>query len=144
MRRWTVSFYWALTGAMIGFGLIGLMSTGVPFLIIGAMMVMVGLLRFGLVGTPAFFVDFGGVPALLLTISLAEQAFSATWSCSSISFTENSAHGSGTISADGSVTEVLCMTIPGQIVVLAAVSWCMALLGLAAVLLTRRSRPVRS
>lgn len=144
MQRWTVSLYRTLTGAMIGFGLIGLMTIGFPFLIVGAVMIVIGLLRFGIAGLPAFFVGFGGVPALLLTFSLAEQAFSVTWFCSSISFTANRADGSISISADGAVTEVLCVTIPGQIIVLAAVSWSIALLGLAAVLLARRSGPARA
>lgn len=144
MQRWAISLYWALTGAMIGFGLIGLMTIGFPFLVAGAVMFLIGLLRFGLAGLPAFLTGFGGVPALLLTYNLAEQVSSAAWSCSGISFIENSAHGYGSVSADGTVTEVVCATIPGQLIVLAVVFWGITLLGLAAVLLTRRPGPARA
>lgn len=104
MRGMVGPIYWAVAGAMVGFGLIGLMTIGGPFLFVGAVMVLVGLLwplattisdliaslrrtdnprEFSgnllrrIDGVWAFLVGFGGLPALVLLSTVVQGIRSA-------------------------------------------------------------------
>ena len=44
MRERVAPFYWAAAGALAGFGLIGLMTIGGPFLLAGAVLALAGLI----------------------------------------------------------------------------------------------------
>ncbi len=63
-------FYWLLAGALMGFGLIGILSIGFPFLLVGCGLVMYGIIRFRFRGFWAFLVGFGALPALILAAQL--------------------------------------------------------------------------
>jgi hypothetical protein len=71
--------YWLLTGALIGFGAIAILSIGVPFLLLGLILLVVGAIRLGGAGLWAALVGFGGLPAAILVWDLA----SAPWACTS-------------------------------------------------------------
>jgi len=63
-------FYWLLAGALIGFGLIAILSIGFPFLFVGCGLVIYGIIRFRFRGFWAFLVGFGALPALILSAQL--------------------------------------------------------------------------
>jgi hypothetical protein len=42
-----VRLYWAVVGALIGFGVLALLSIGFPFLLLGLVLVLVGWRKFG-------------------------------------------------------------------------------------------------
>jgi hypothetical protein len=164
MRRKASVLYWAVAGALTGFGLIGLMTIGAPFLIVGTIMALIGLLWLlvstildlvgplqrveepreflgGLVlhleGVWAFPVGFGGLPALVMSANLLAHASQITWSCSRISF-GNEAVSYGYVTPNGQ--EIVCETFPGHFIVIALAFWGIALLGFALRLATRRLR----
>jgi hypothetical protein len=164
MRAKANVLYWGAAGALAGFGSVGLMTIGLPFLLAGAAMALIGLLwvlvstvldllgplqqvddprRFlgGLArrldGTWALPVAFGVLPALVITANLLVDASRVTWSCSSISF-GNEAGGHGYIAPGGE--EVVCQTFPGSFITIALVFWGIAMLGCALRLATRRLR----
>lgn len=58
--------YWFMTGTLIGFGGIGILSIGLPFIVLGIVLVTVGLIRVRGQEWWAALVGFGGVPALIL------------------------------------------------------------------------------
>lgn len=71
--------YWLITGALIGFGIIGILSIGFPFIILGIVLLVVGLIRMrGKEGWAAL-VGLGSVPALILVWDVT----SAPWACAS-------------------------------------------------------------
>jgi len=63
-------FYWLLAGALIGFGLIGILSIGFPFLLVGCGMLIYGIIRFRFREFWAFLVGLGILPALILAVQL--------------------------------------------------------------------------
>ena len=65
MREKVAPFYWAAAGTLAGFGLIGAMTIGAPFLLAGAFLALVGLPLLRTRGIWALFVGFGGLPALV-------------------------------------------------------------------------------
>ena len=69
--------YWLLTGALIGFGLIGILSIGAPFLLLGVILTVIGTLRVGPRGIWAAIVGFGALPAGILIWDVT----SAPWAC---------------------------------------------------------------
>lgn len=71
--------YWLLTGALIGFGVIAILSIGFPLLLLGIGLVVFGAIRLGGTGLWAALVGFGGLPASLLVWDLA----SMPWACAS-------------------------------------------------------------
>lgn len=73
------ALYWLLTGALIGFGVIAILSIGFPFLLLGLILVIFGAIRLGGSGLWAALVGFGGLPALILVWDLT----SAPWACAS-------------------------------------------------------------
>lgn len=71
--------YWLLAGALIGFGVIAILSIGSPFILLGMILVIFGAIRLGGAGVWAALVGFGGVPAGILIWDVA----SAPWACMS-------------------------------------------------------------
>jgi len=69
--------YWLLTGALIGFGMIAILSIGSLFLLLGVMLLVVGALRVGPRGIWAALVGFGALPAGILIWDLT----SMPWAC---------------------------------------------------------------
>lgn len=65
MQNWRL-FYWMVAGALTGFGVIGIFSIGLPFLLIGLGMVIYGVARFKARGFWAALIGFGTLPALIL------------------------------------------------------------------------------
>jgi hypothetical protein len=65
MRTWQL-LYWMSAGGLIGFGLIGILSIGFPFLLVGLGMVIYGAVRRWIDTFWAAFVGFGILPALFL------------------------------------------------------------------------------
>jgi hypothetical protein len=61
-----VTIYWALAGALIGFGVIGGFSIGIPLVLIGIYFMSFGLARLEHRGLWAALVGFGAVPMGLL------------------------------------------------------------------------------
>ena len=59
--------YWVATGSCVGFGLIGLMTVGFPFLILGLALVVIGAWRPGIGGAWAALIGLGGLPTLLFS-----------------------------------------------------------------------------
>jgi hypothetical protein len=70
MREKVAPFYWTAAGALAGFGLIGQMTIGAPFLLAGVVLALVGLPLLWTRGTWAFFVGFGGLPALVFLLHI--------------------------------------------------------------------------
>ncbi|HEY7984600.1 MAG TPA: hypothetical protein VID73_10560 [Ktedonobacterales bacterium] len=69
--------YWLLTGALIGFGAIAILSIGFPFILLGLILVVFGAVRLGGAGLWAALVGCGALPAAILGWDLA----SAPWAC---------------------------------------------------------------
>lgn len=71
------TLYWLLTGALIGFGCIAILSIGFPFIILGLILFIIGAIRLGGRGLWAALVGLGGLPALILLWDVT----SAPWAC---------------------------------------------------------------
>jgi hypothetical protein len=69
--------YWLLTGALLGFGLIAILSIWAPFLLLGVILLIFGAIRLGSSGLWAAAVAFGSIPALILLYNVT----SAPWAC---------------------------------------------------------------
>lgn len=137
MRDLARAAYWVLVGALMVPALyFTLLYPGPAYLLlIPISMGLVGVLSIGLRDVWALLIGFGGLPAVWLTVTLLQQAFRITWSCSSISFdSSGEAYGYG----GSGVEEVVCETMPAQLIVVAAVFWGIALLGLVLWGATRR------
>lgn len=127
--------YWLVAGAVVGFGLIGLMTIGFPFLIAGMILCVVGVWRPGIGGSWAFLIGLGGLPALVFLRHIADAAVSALNPYCSDYF---NSPGIGVPRGAGTVT---CSYAPASYYVLFAVSVAITLSGVALFLLLRaRSR----
>jgi hypothetical protein len=69
--------YWLLTGALLGFGFIAILSIGAPFLLLGAILVAIGALRVGPRGIWAALVGVGALPMGVLIWDVT----SMPWAC---------------------------------------------------------------
>ena len=69
--------YWLLVGALLGFGVIAILSIGVFFLAAGLALLLFGAIRFGADGLWAGLVGFGAAPAVLLLWDVTSQP----WAC---------------------------------------------------------------
>lgn len=124
------NFYWLLAGAFTGFGLIGILSIGLPFLLVGCAMVIYGVIRFRFSGFWAFLVGFGLLPALFLVVQLVGFPMSTcTVTSTGLSYESSGATSGG--------------CYPSAYYTLAIFSGCIALLGGAWPLLKRRLRTRR-
>lgn len=68
--RNTHLFYWTTTGALMGYGTVGILSAGFPFLFVGIGMLIYGLIRRWFGGLWSFLIGFGVVPAILLVLDI--------------------------------------------------------------------------
>jgi hypothetical protein len=139
MRGWTGILCWAIGGSLAGFGLIGILSIGFPFLLAGLAMLVFAILKAGARGAWAGVVGFGAVPALVLVANLGTDLLTADWSCSSISW-GNSVSGSGSVSLAPGEESITCTTIPGSYIVLPAIFGSIAALGAGLRILQSRGR----
>jgi hypothetical protein len=139
MRERVGTFCWAAGGSLAGFGLIGILSIGFPFLLAGLAMLVFTLLKAGARGAWAGVVGFGAVPALVLLTNVATDLLTADWSCSSISWGD-SGYSSGSASLAPGEESISCTTIPGSYIVLLAVFGSIASLGGTLRLLQGRGR----
>lgn len=135
MRSRLRILYWIITGALMGFGLIGLMTIGAPFLIVGLVMAFVGIWKPGLSGAWTGLVGFGGLPALVFTIHLLDATRSA-----SNPYCNNAGPRAGEISAPPDIGMVECTYVPASYYVMFAVFAAIALLGVCLGVLLR-ARP---
>ena len=71
--------YWLFTGALLGFGVIGIASIGGPFLLLGLLLLIVGAIRLGSVGLWAGLFSFGALSASILVCDLTSRP----WACAS-------------------------------------------------------------
>jgi hypothetical protein len=69
--------YWLLTGALIGFGCIAILSIGPLFLLLGLILIAIGAWKVGPRGIWAALVGLGAVPAGILIWDVT----SAPWAC---------------------------------------------------------------
>lgn len=69
MRVWPIVF-WLVIGGMLGFGMLGILSIGMPFLFAGLVLAVVGAVRFRTNGLWALLVGFGVVPTVILIYDL--------------------------------------------------------------------------
>lgn len=110
----------------MGLGIIAIFSIGLPLLLAGAVMLVMGLLKMGIRGSWAAVVGFGGVPALVFLANVAGAFFTGDSSCSAIVW-GNSESGSMTLSpGEESIT---CNAVPGSYVVLLGIFAFIALSG---------------
>lgn len=65
MRAWQI-LYWLIGGVLMGFGIIGILSIGFPFLLLGIGLVAFGIARFWIRDLWAAVMGFGAAPALIL------------------------------------------------------------------------------
>ncbi len=118
--------YWAVAGGFVGFGLIGILSIGYPFLVIGVIMGVLGVLKVGIRSAWSAFVGFGVVPAVFLSASLVSALFLADPSCSGV-FWGNSS--SGSVSLAPGEESITCAAVPGSYVVMLVIFAAIALSG---------------
>jgi hypothetical protein len=69
--------YWLLTGALIGVGLLAILSVGLPFLVLGLILATFGAIRLGARGLWAALIGFGSLPAAILLRDVTSTA----WAC---------------------------------------------------------------
>ena len=137
MRDLVGAAYWVLVGAPVVPALYFTLFYPGPayLLLIPIAMGIVGVLLTGLRNVWALLIGFGGLPAAWLTFTLLQQASRMTWSCSSGSFEPSGeAYGYG----GSGIEAVICESIPGQLIVAAAVFWGITLIGLLLWIATRR------
>ena len=128
------ALYWMATGAAMGFGLIGLMTIGFPFLVAGLVMAFVGLWRPGWAGVWGLLVGVGGLPALVFLSHMVRGLLTALNPyCAEL--------GPGTSMPPPS-GPVECAFVPASYYVMFVIFAAVALAGVALGLLMRaRSRP---
>lgn len=69
--------YWLLVGALIGFGVIAILSIGIFFLVAGLALLIYGAIRVRGTGLWAALVGFGATPAAILLWDVTSQP----WAC---------------------------------------------------------------
>jgi hypothetical protein len=89
----------------------------------------------GLRNVWASVIGFGGSPAIVLTSNLLTDALRINWSCSGISF-DNVQTGYGYAGPNGE--QVICETISGQLILMAAVFWGITFFGVVLWIATHR------
>lgn len=128
--------YWFLTGALIGVGFLAILSSGLPLLVFGIILLVVGAVRFG--GKEAFaaLVSFGAAPAAILLWDVT----SGPWACDNGGFSSGSSSSSSLGGGSVEVAQYSCVDTPfGQLTtyhVLAAGFIVLALVGLALLLVS--------
>jgi hypothetical protein len=132
--------YWVATGAVMGFGLIGLMTIGFPFLIVGLAMAIVGVWKPGIGGIWGFLLGFGGLPALVFLSHIVEGVRTALNPYCAQSFGSGTpaSPATGSIEIPPGAGPVECAYIPVSYYVMFAIFAAIALLGVALGLFARR------
>jgi hypothetical protein len=128
------ALYWVATGAVMGFGLIGLMTIGFPFVVVGLAMAVVGVWKPGIGGAWCILIGFGGLPALVFLSHIVQGVRTALNPyCAQ--------PGGPSTPIPPAAGPVECAFIPGSYYVMFAIFTAIALLGVALELLLRtRSR----
>lgn len=72
MRGLASAVYWTVTGGVMAFGGLALMSIGLPFLVVGLVMAAFGLFWPGIGGVWALSLGLGGVPAYIVLSDVLE------------------------------------------------------------------------
>ena len=132
--------YWAATGAVMGFGLIGLMTIGFPFLVLGLAMAVVGLWKPGPGGAWGVLIGFGGLPALVFLSHILEGIRTALNPYCAQSFGSGTpgSPATGSIEIPPGAGPVECAYIPVSYYVMFVIFAAIALLGVALGLFLRR------
>jgi hypothetical protein len=102
--------YWGLVGALIGFGVLSLLSIGLPFVLVGMVLAVVGIWKFGVHDAWVALVACGVLDAAIVmhTISSAGPVCPAS--------------GMGH-------TQSACSDLPSTYVQIVVVAWCIAIIG---------------
>ncbi len=136
MREKVAPFYWAAAGTLAGFGLIGAMTIGGPFLLAGAVLALVGFPLLKTRGIWALFVGFGGLPALVFLLHIFNGVRTALNPyCAEMGKPGAQVAGA----AEPGPVSVSCSFVPASYYVLFAVFAAVALLGVALGRLLRRT-----
>jgi hypothetical protein len=134
MRDHSGVLYWVATGALMGFGLIGLMTIGFPFVVVGLIMAVVGVWKPGIGGAWGILVGFGGLPALVFLSHIAADVRTAL-----NPYCDQQGPATPMPPPAGPVE---CAFVPGSYYVMFVIFTAVALVGVALGLLLRaRSRP---
>ena len=130
MNQGSKILYWSITGGLLGFGLVGIMTIGLPFLVLGAIMLVLGILKVGAQGSWAAVVGFGTVPALVFPANLAFAFLVADPSCSGVSWgAEASVSGDSVTLAPGEESTV-CSVVPASYLIMLVIFAIIALSGI--------------
>ena len=132
--------YWVATGAVAGFGLIGLMTIGLPFVVVGLLMTIVGAWRFGVGGAWGLLIGFGGLPALVFLSHILDGIRTALnpYCAQSRGSGTPASSATGSIAIPPGFDQVECALIPGSYYIMFVIFTGIALLGVALGLLMRR------
>ena len=125
--------YWVVAGALVGIGLIGLTTVGLPVLIAGLAMAAVGFWRPGVRGAWAFPIGFGGLPALVFLLHIVGGIRSALSPYCAQPADPGAAIAPGT-------DPVSCSSVPVSYYAMFGVFAAVALVGVALRRLSRRPR----
>jgi len=79
IRAIETTTYWAFSGALVGYGVIGGFSIGIPLVLIGIFFMSFGLARLEHRGLWAALVGFGAVPAGLLLYNSDSNVNLGVW-----------------------------------------------------------------
>ena len=134
MRGKVAPFYWAAAGALAGFGLIGLMTIGGPFLLPGAVLALAGLILLRTKGIWALFVEFGGLPALVFLLHISDGVRTAL-----NPYCAQMGEPGAPVAGAADPGPVSCSFVPASYYVLFAVFAAVALFGAALDRLLRRT-----
>lgn len=140
MKGFFGAIYWIAVGVLAVVGIYASVFGNLsPYILLAALvMSIVGVWRPGIRYSWAALAGFGVLLALFLSSSLLEQVFRADWSCSEVSFQPGETVGYGGSSEE----EVVCTTIPGQLIVASVVFWAITLFGVVVLLyLLRHAHP---
>ena len=135
MRGSTGFLYWLAAGAVVGFGLIGIMTIGYLFLIAGMILCVVGVWKPGIGGGWAFLIGLGGLPALVFLRHITDAAMTAL-----NPYCSGDIHSGGAVAPPCAGT-VTCSYAPASYYVMFVISGAITLSGVVLYLLLRsRSR----
>lgn len=81
MQEWKGALYWTFTGALIGFGFLSGFTIGIPFLLAGMVMAMLGLFKLWTSGVWAITLGLGGIPAIMLSVNIIGMVLSPGPTC---------------------------------------------------------------
>ncbi len=133
MHTWERHVYWLIVGALIGCGGVGAATVGLPFLVVGSILLLYGMIRIGPIGFWAALIGFGTLPPFFILYGdrlYGNRACSPGWKLTIIPDTPGG-------------TAVACGQIPASSVTIALFFASVALAGLLWKLGTTYLRPNR-